>query len=70
MATTVKDGLEQEKYLFPVSKVAEMFSISQKSVYRLLQRGLLQSSSAFRHKLITRASIEKFISTTGQGGRI
>jgi len=70
IGTDGKDGLEQEKYLFPVSKVAEMFSISQKSVYRLLQRGLLESSSAFRHKLITRASLEKFISTTSKGGRV
>jgi len=70
MATNGKDGLEQEKYLFSVSKVAEMFSISEKSVYRLLQRGLLESSSAFRHRLITRASIEKFLSTTSHGGRI
>jgi hypothetical protein len=70
MATIGKDGLGQETLLFPVSKVAEMFSISQKSVYRLLQRGLLESSSALRHKMITRASIEKFVSTTSNGGRV
>jgi hypothetical protein len=69
MATIGRDGLGQETLLFPVSKVAEMFSISQKSVYRLLQRGLLESSSALRHKMITRASIEKFVSTTSNGGR-
>ena len=58
----VRDGLEQEKLLYPVSKVAEMFSVSKKSIHRLLQRGLLQSSGAFRHRMITRASIEKFMS--------
>jgi transposase len=66
----VKTGLEQEILLFPVSKVAEMFSISEKSVYRLLQRGLLESSSALRHKLITRASIERFLTRTNQGGKV
>jgi len=70
MATIGKEGLAQEKYLFPVAKVAEMFSISEKSVYRLLQRGLLESSSALRHKMITRASIEKFLTMTDQGGKV
>jgi len=65
IGTIGKDGLGQDILLFPVSKVAEMFSVSKKSVHRLLQRGLLESSSAFRHKMITRASIEKFI-----GGKI
>jgi hypothetical protein len=68
MRVLKENGLGQETLLFPVSRVADMFSISQKSVYRLLQRGLLESSSALRHKMITRASIEKFLSTTSNGG--
>jgi hypothetical protein len=67
MATNGRTGLGQETLLFPVSKVAEMFSISNKSVHRLIDRGLLESSSAFRHKRITRASIEKFMATTTGG---
>jgi len=67
---TIKNGLAQEKLLFPVAKVAEMFSISKKSVHRLLSRGLLASSSALRHKMVTRASIEKFMSPTRNGGTI
>lgn len=63
-----QNGLGQDTLLFPVSKVAAMFSVSKKSVHRLLQRGLLQSSGAFRHRMITRASIEKFMSTTCNGG--
>ncbi len=63
-------GLGQETLLFPVSKVAEMFSISKKSVHRLLKRGLLQSSNALRHKMVTRASIEQFMSNTSNGGAI
>jgi hypothetical protein len=67
---TIRNGLGQDALLYPVSKVAEMFSVSRKSVHRLLQRGLLESSSAFRHKMITRTSIEKFMSTTSNGGTI
>jgi len=65
-----ENGLGHDTLLYPVSKVAEMFSVSKKSVHRLLKRGLLQSSSAFRHKMVTRASIEKFMSSTSNGGTI
>jgi len=51
-----------------VAEVAEMFGISRKSVYRLLARGLLQSSSALRHKMISRSSVEGFLSTASNGG--
>lgn len=64
------NGLGQDTLLYPVSKVAEMFSISNKSVHRLLKRGLLQSSNALRYRMVTRASIEKFMSTTSNGGTI
>jgi hypothetical protein len=50
MATISKDGLGQETLLFPVSKVAEVFSVSKKSVHR--------------------ASIERFMSNTRDGGTI
>jgi len=70
IGTNGRDGLGQDTLLYPVSKVADMFSISKKSVHRLLSRGLLESSSAFRHKRVTRASIEKFMSNTRNGGTI
>jgi len=57
-----------ERELFSVSEVSKMFSISNKSVYRLLARGLLKSSSALRHKRISRASIEAFLAATCEGG--
>jgi hypothetical protein len=66
----VRNGLGQDTLLYSVPKVAELFSISKKSVHRLLKRGLLQSSNALRHKMITRASIEKFMSNTSNGGTI
>jgi hypothetical protein len=68
IGTNGKDGSGLDKLLYPLSEVAAMFSVSTKTVHRLLQRGLLQSSGAFRHKMIPRSSIEKFMSTTCKGG--
>jgi hypothetical protein len=45
-----------------------MLAISRKSVYRLLGRGLLKSSSALWHKRISRASIEEFVAATVNNG--
>jgi excisionase family DNA binding protein len=56
------------RILFSVGEVAEMFGISNKSVYRLLDRGLLKSSSALQHKRISKASIDAFIAKTTGGG--
>jgi len=53
---------------YSVSEVSEMFNLSNKSVYRLLARGFLKSSSALRHKRISRASIDEFMATTCNGG--
>jgi len=57
-----------ERVFYSVSEVGEMFNLSKKSVYRLLARGLLKSSSALRHKRISLASIEEFMTTTVNGG--
>jgi len=57
-----------EQVFYSVSEVSQLFGISNKTVYRLLQRGLLQSSSALRHKRITRVSVEAFINASSNGG--
>ncbi len=57
-----------EKEFYSVSEVAAKFGISQKSVYRLLDRGLLKASSALRKKMIPKASIVQFIATSFNGG--
>jgi excisionase family DNA binding protein len=57
-----------EKYgnqlLFKISEAAEILSVSVKTVRRLLERGLLKTNPALRHKLITRESIEAFARMT------
>jgi excisionase family DNA binding protein len=56
------------RVFYTVPEVAGLFGISQKSVYRLLDRGLLKSSSALRHKRIPQSSIDEFVSTTVNNG--
>jgi excisionase family DNA binding protein len=58
------------RMFYSVVEVSEMFNISTKSVYRLLDRGLLKSSTALRHKRISRASIEEFMTTTVNNGGV
>jgi len=52
------------RLFFDTNEVAEMFGVSTKTVYRLLQRGLLKASTAFRHKMISKQSIDEFIART------
>lgn len=57
------------RLLYSVEETAAMFGVSQKSVYRLLARGLLKSSTALRHKKIPKSSIDEFMVKTVGGGR-
>lgn len=41
-----------------------MLNVAPISIYRLLQRGLLKSSSALRHKLIPVSEIQRFLAAT------
>lgn len=66
MALNSLDG--SPRMFYSVGEIAELFGISHKSVYRLLHRGLLKSSSALRHKMISRRSVEEFQNTTSNGG--
>ena len=53
-----------EILMFTVKQTAQTLQISQKSVYRLLDRNLLQASRALRHKRISKKSIDEFINST------
>lgn len=52
------------KLMFTVHETATMLSISEKTVYRLIQRGELKAPKAVRTKRITAASIEVFAGLT------
>ena len=65
MIQMVPNGSKRtERVFYSVVEVAEMFSVNQKTVYRLLKRGLLKSSSALRHKRIPKSSIDEFVAKT------
>jgi hypothetical protein len=57
----LQEMIVPKKLMYTMKDVAQLLSMSPISVYRLIQRGLLQSSSASRYKLIPAGSIEKFI---------
>jgi excisionase family DNA binding protein len=49
---------------FTVRETAELLGISEKSVRRLIARGLLRPSRALRHLLIPKKQIERFLDVT------
>jgi excisionase family DNA binding protein len=49
---------------YSIRETAEILGVSYITVYRLLKRGLLKSSTALRHKLIPAAEIERFLKST------
>ena len=53
-----------QRLAYTTKEAAEVLGVSYVTVYRLLQRGLLRSSNALRHKLIPRSEIERFLKAT------
>ena len=49
---------------FTVKQTAELLGVGPETVYRLLKRGLLRSSSALRTKVIPKVEIERFLKET------
>jgi excisionase family DNA binding protein len=47
-----------------IPEAARMLSISTKSVYRLIDRGIIKSSRALRTHLIPIIELERFLQTT------
>ena len=61
--------IEPSKRIFlSVEEVAQLFGLSKKTVYRLVDRGLLRSSNAVRHKMILKASVDEFVAKTVLNG--
>ena len=55
------DSLPADRQAFSVDEVAAMLGVTPKSIYRLLQRGLLKSLKALRHHRIPRKELERFL---------
>jgi hypothetical protein len=59
---TGKEILPRKAYT--MAETAAILGISYISVHRLLQRGLLRSSTALRHKMIPASEIDRFLAST------
>ena len=68
LALTEKPGGSKEvpRLAFTMRETAEILDVSYITVHRLLQRGLLRSSSAVRHKIISKVEIERFLKETSR----
>lgn len=51
---------------FSMRETAEILGVSYITVHRLIQRGLLKSSLACRHKMISKIEIERFLKETSR----
>jgi excisionase family DNA binding protein len=49
---------------FSVKETAAMLGLSEKTIRRLIARGLLRSSRALRHLLIPKKEIDRFLDQT------
>lgn len=52
------------KLALTMQETADALGISYISVFRLLKRGLLRSSSALRHKVIPVTEVQRFLNAT------
>ena len=50
--------------VYTVEEVSAVLKVSNKTVYRLVDRGLLRATKALRHLRITKKSLDQFLATT------
>ncbi len=60
----LKPNAEVVRVAYSTREVADKLGISPKSVYRMLDRGLLQKSKACRKNLIAATSVDNFVEVT------
>jgi excisionase family DNA binding protein len=53
--------IQEELVVFTVPEVAGILKISEKSVYRLIERNHLKSCCALRHKRVSKQELVRFI---------
>ena len=64
VSNQAKDMLILRRLAFSVRETAEMLGVSEKTVRRLIGRGLIRPSRALRHLLISKKEIERFLEQT------
>ena|SRR5438045_1664442 len=60
----LNSDLFHSRLAFSVAETAKILGISDKSVRRLIARGLLRPSKALRHLIISKKQIERFLDET------
>ena len=63
----VASEIQLGRLAYSIAETALILGISQRSVHRLLKRGLIRGSKALRKILVARSEIEKFLSETSVG---
>jgi predicted transcriptional regulator len=59
--------IQHGRLAYSIAETALILGISQRSVHRLLKRGLIRGSKALRKIIIARTEIDKFLTeTTGE----
>jgi excisionase family DNA binding protein len=61
---TTNESQPLPKLAYSPEEAALVIGVCRDTVYRLLKRGLLRSSSALRHKVIPHVEIERFLKST------
>jgi excisionase family DNA binding protein len=64
MYTMLSDNRSLPQLVYTVEEAASILKVSNKTVYRLVDRNLLHASKALRHLRITKKSLEQFLATT------
>ncbi len=65
-----KEEQHLPQLVFTVEEIAAILKVSQKSVYRLVDRKQLHAIKALRHLRISKKSLDGFISATSEGGAL
>jgi len=55
------ESLPPNRQTYSVKEIAAMLGVSTKSIYRIINRGLLRSLKGFRHHRIPRKELERFL---------
>jgi excisionase family DNA binding protein len=63
-ANQTEDKAQLPKLAYSPEEAAQVLGVCRDTIYRLLKRGLLRSSSALRHKVIPHVEIERFLKAT------
>jgi excisionase family DNA binding protein len=64
MATSPQVSGTDKRLAYTMRETSEILGVSYITVHRLIQRGLLKSSRALRHKIIPKREIERFLKET------